>query len=69
MLKEKTPTELLKIVNELKKRHDEIKLEIDRLFGVVDDIGLEIEENIKELTEIEEIFVEIINELENREDV
>ncbi len=66
MLKEKTPTELLKITNDLKKRHDEIKLEIDRLLGVVDDIGLEIEENIKELTEIEEIFVEIINELENR---
>jgi fructose-1-phosphate kinase PfkB-like protein len=59
-----TPTELLKIKNDLIKNHDEIKEIILNKVDKIDDIKNEINENILEMNYIEGLYNKITEELE-----
>jgi transcription termination factor NusB len=61
-----TPTELLKISNDIKEQHNKIKENIIMLVDLIDENKEKINKNIEELTDIEEIHKLIIEEIENR---
>jgi hypothetical protein len=61
-----TPTELLKMVNDTKSSHDELKTEILRQLEELDDIERKINENIAKLNEHEKYYVDLIDELNKR---
>lgn len=64
-----TPTELLKMINDSKVLHDKIKQEIIDHTYAVDELEKVINNKINELTETEKYYVELIEELNNRENV
>ena len=59
-LKKLTPTELLKLANDTSKLHQELKEEIIQK-------TYEVDEMVKKLTELEKRYVEIIEEVNNRD--
>ena len=65
--KEHTLTELLKLANDAKKMHDELKEEIIDDTRVMDGLNVKINEKIELLNYIENNYVEIIEELNNRD--
>ena len=62
-----TPTQLLKMINDSKVVHEKIKNEIYSLTQKVDEIEIEINAKIAELVVTEQRYVELIEELNNRE--
>lgn len=65
--KEHTLTELLKLVNDAKKMHDDLKKEIIDDSKVMDDLNAKINEKIEMLDLIEKNYIEIVDELNNRD--
>lgn len=59
--KKLTPIELNKIINDVKKQHDDKKIEINNKLNEVDEMEKSINENIKELGELESKYVELIS--------
>lgn len=66
-LKNLTPTELLKLINDIKKEHENIKKYIIDKTYIIDEIEKEINEKIKQLETLEEKYVSIVEEIDNRE--
>lgn len=64
--KEYTPTELLKLSNDVKYKHDVLKQEIVDLTHKIDNLEKEINDKITELQQIENEYVEIIEEISDR---
>ncbi len=65
-LSEYTPTELLKMINDIKKKHDTLKQEIvDHTFQV-DELEKIINNKLNELAEAEKNYVALIEEMEKR---
>lgn len=64
-----TPTELLKMVNDSKARHDFLKKEIIECTTEVDSLVIRINKNLEILTEMEKNYIELIEELNNRDGV
>lgn len=62
-----TPTELLVMINDLKKNHEEIKKEIVDNTYIIDELEIKINTLISKLTEAEVNYVALIEELNNRE--
>ena len=61
-----TPTELLKMINDIKLKHDTLKQEIiDHTFEV-DELEKIINEKIINLTEYEKNYILLIEEMEKR---
>jgi hypothetical protein len=61
-----SPTELLKIINDTKVKHDRLKQEIFNHLTEIDKIEIEINKKILELTEEEKYYVELVDELNKR---
>ncbi len=62
-----TPTELLKLINESQKQHEELKKEIiDHTFEI-QNIETLIKSKVELLTNIEEKYITLIEELNNRQ--
>ena len=61
-----TPTELLKLANEIKSEHERLKKEIIDDTYKIDELQKNINENISLLTEVEKKYVEIVEEIDNR---
>jgi len=66
-LKEKTPTELLKIGNDVKAMHDKLKLEIINDTIIVDELSKKINDKLIQLNKLEENYVLVVEEINNRE--
>jgi len=62
-----TPTELLKMINDCKVKHEVFKKEIVELVDEVETLELKINARIDVLTAMEKNYVELIEELNNRE--
>jgi hypothetical protein len=62
-----TATELLKEINDAKKLHDAIKKEIVDYTYQVDELDKIVNDKISELTAVEKNYVELIEELNNRQ--
>ena len=62
-----TATELLKMINDSKAVHENLKGEIINLTYEVDELEIKINAKIDKLTESEKEYVELIEELNNRE--
>lgn len=62
-----TPTQLLKMINDCKTVHVNLKKEIFDLTYEVDSVELEINRKIAEISIVEKQYVELIEELSNRE--
>lgn len=61
-----TPTELLKMINDIKLKHDTLKQEIvDHTFEA-EELEKKINEKIILLTEIEKNYIALIEEMEKR---
>jgi hypothetical protein len=65
-LSECTPTQLLKMINDSKVEHENLKKEIVDLTYEVDTLESKINAKIAELTIAEQRYVELIEELNNR---
>jgi Spy/CpxP family protein refolding chaperone len=65
-LSECTPTQLLKMINDSKVEHENLKKEIVNLTYEVDTLESKINAKIAELTIAEQRYVELIEELNNR---
>ena len=61
-----TPTELLKLLNDLKSNHDIIKSETYNYTNEVDILDLKINYNLSILTELEKDYIKIVEEINNR---
>ena len=61
-----SPTELLKIINDTKAKHERLKLEIIERLAEIDEIEVDVNKKILELTEEEKFYVELIDELNKR---
>lgn len=61
-----TSTELLKSINDIKSKHESIKNEIIDLTNIIDETEIKINNKINELTKLEENYVILIDELNNR---
>lgn len=61
-----TSTEILNEINKLKKKHELIKTNIIELTNQIENIEIEINEKIKILTELEENYIILVEELNNR---
>ncbi len=61
-----TPTELLKMINDVKTRHDVLKQEVINHTVEVDELTKKINEKIESLTELEKNYVELIEEMSKR---
>jgi len=64
-----TPTELLKQLNDTKAEHNKLKEEIIQLTNEFDEIEKKINDKIDILSTVELKYVELIEELNNRENV
>lgn len=62
-----TATELLKMINDCKVKHEVFKKEIVELVDEVETLELKINARIDVLTAMEKNYVELIEELNNRE--
>ena len=61
-----SPTELLKITNDIKLEHERLKKEIISDTHEVDKLKEKINENISQLAEVERKYVAIIEEIDKR---
>lgn len=61
-----TPTELLKILNDTKKDHESLKDKVIQDTEKIDEIEKEINLNLKKITDLEKLYVQIIEELDKR---
>jgi hypothetical protein len=61
-----TPTELLKMINDVKNNHEALKVEIIAHTADLDNIEIIINKKISELTNIEKQYINLIEELNNR---
>ena len=61
-----TSTELLKMINDNKAKHDILKQEIIDYTYQVDELERIINNKLNELTEIEKNYITLIDELNNR---
>jgi SMC interacting uncharacterized protein involved in chromosome segregation len=62
-----TPTELLKMINDCKVQHETLKREIIEFIDEVETLEMKINARIDVLTKAEQKYVELIEELNNRE--
>jgi hypothetical protein len=65
-LKQYTPIELLKMVNDLKLKHDNLKNNVIEDTNQVDILDQKINQALSLLIEIEQEYIEIIEEINNR---
>jgi len=65
-LSEYTPTQLLKMINDLKLKHDTLKQEIISHTFEVDELEKTINQKLAILTESEKNYVALIEEMEKR---
>ena len=65
--KEHTLTELLKLANDAKAMHDDLKQEIINESKVIDELTKQINEKIEVLEFVEKNYVEIVEELNSRD--
>lgn len=61
-----TPTELLKLGNDLSNEHKQLKEVIINLTVEVDELEIEINEKLEKLNIIEKLYVDVVDELNNR---
>ena len=61
-----TPTELLKMINDTKQKHDELKQVIIDNTYVFDELQNQINQELLELTKLEKNYVALIEEMEKR---
>lgn len=61
-----TPTELLKLINDTKTAHDNLKQEIIDYTYQFDELEKNINNKINELTEIEKYYITLIEEMEKK---
>jgi len=61
-----TPTELLKLINENKDKHEAKKKEIIEILGEIEKWEKLVNENLSKLGEIEKKYVSLIEELNKR---
>lgn len=61
-----TETELLKMMNDIKKEHEALKQEIIDNTRIVDELEIKINEQLNSLTELEKNYVAIVEEMEKR---
>jgi hypothetical protein len=61
-----TPTHLLKMINDVKVKHDALKQEIINDTLEIDELEIRINKKIETLTELEKNYVALIEEMENR---
>jgi hypothetical protein len=61
-----TTTELLKYINDTKISHDTLKEEIVNLTLEVDNLGLEINQKLIDLKEIEDNYIILVEEFSKR---
>ena len=61
-----TPTQLLKMINEMKSNHDQLKQEIINFTYEIDELENKINEKIIILDQFEKNYIELIEELNNR---
>jgi len=66
-LSKHTPTELLKMINDSKAKHDNLKQEIIDLTYEIEVLEEKINARIDVLSKTEKNYVELIEELNNRE--
>jgi len=73
-LEKYTPTELLKIINDTEKEHNKLKeetinktIELDELENTINVKIQIININVQKITELEKKYVDLIEELNNRE--
>lgn len=66
-LSKHTPTELLKMINDSKAKHDNLKQEIIDLTYEIEVLEEKINARIDVLSKTEKKYVELIEELNNRE--
>ena len=64
-----SPTELLKLINDSKLEHDKLKQEIIDYTYEVDELEKIINQKLDNLVVIEKTYIELIEELNNRENV
>jgi len=62
-----TPTQLLKMINDCKVKHETLKQEINGFVDEVEILEMKINASIDVLTKSEREYVELIEELSNRE--
>lgn len=65
-LTNKTPTELLKIANDLKKKHERLKNEISHATFQIEELEIEINEKLTQLEEVEGEYVSVVEEIDKR---
>ena len=65
-LSKHTPTELLKMINDTKTKHDKLKDDIAADTKQIDEITVVINKKLDQLTIIEKEYVKLIEELNNR---
>lgn len=63
ILSKYTPTELLKMINDVKLKHDILKQEIINHTIEVDTITVKINEKLEELNKLEKNYVALIEEI------
>ena len=68
-LSEYTPTQLLKMINDSKVKHECMKKEILEFTDEVETLEMKINVRLDVLSKIEQQYVELIEELNNRENV
>lgn len=61
-----TPTELLKLINDAKNKHESLKQEIINHTLEIDNLEETINKKIEQLDEIEKQYVQLIEEMEKR---
>lgn len=65
-MKDKTPTELLHLINKIKIQHEELKNEVGNLLNEVNEKEILINKKLKEIELVENNYVKLIEELSNR---
>ena len=65
-LSEYTPTQLLKMINDAKEKHDALKNEIIGYTYQVDELENLINTKLNEFNEVEKNYIELIEELNKR---
>lgn len=65
-LNKHTPTELLKMGNDISKEHSSLKEEIIQDTFKIEELEKEINEKIKKLKELEDKYVQIVEEIDKR---
>jgi len=58
-----TPTELLKLSDDVVKQHNQIKIEIINLTKEIDNIEIKIKDKINELEALEKLYSDILKEI------